>query len=281
MDEVYVAALLMSALTLGFGTVLALAHRYLRVEEDARLPRIESLLGGSNCGACGQPGCRAFAEALLRKQAEPAQCTVSPPEAIEELAVLLGVAAGRMQKRVARVHCGGGRSAVQRVAEYRGEPTCASAFRAQRGGRACAWGCLGLADCARACTFEAIRMNDEELPVVDPERCTACGDCVTACPASLIALQPLDEPLVVQCSSPLTGDRARASCAVACDACGRCGLDAPAGVIEMEAGLPRVRRPERAPEACTYRCPTGAIAWVPGAQFDYHVPISALTRQRD
>ena len=48
-----------------FGVVLAIANRYLKVEEDPRIDRVEEMLPGSNCGACGQPGCRGFAEAVI------------------------------------------------------------------------------------------------------------------------------------------------------------------------------------------------------------------------
>lgn len=50
-------------LILGFG--LALAYKYLSVEEDPRIDDVEKLLPNYNCGACGTPGCRAFAEAIL------------------------------------------------------------------------------------------------------------------------------------------------------------------------------------------------------------------------
>jgi ferredoxin len=110
-------------------------------------------------------------------------------------------------------------------------------------------------------------MNDEELPVVDVERCTACGDCVEACPLDLFTLEPISHHAIVQCSSPLSGDLARSICKVACDACGRCAQDAPEEVITMAEGLPVVHAGERAPESCTFRCPTGAIQWVEGNQF--------------
>lgn len=272
------AILLLTGLCLGFGVLLALAHRYLSVAVDPRQQQVEALLGGSNCGACGKPGCQAFAEALLSGSAQPGQCTVITPAAVAQLAALTGLSGSVPDKRVARLHCGGGRSAVRLQARYTGEPNCASAFRNQRGGRSCAYGCLGFGDCERACTFDAITMNDEALPVVDMDTCTACGDCVGACPAALFSLQPVSEPVVVQCSSPLTGDAARASCAVACDACGRCVQDAPPAAMALQDGLPRVLQPQQVGEAVTFRCPTGAIAAVADVQFAYDVPLSALRR---
>ena len=58
MGNLAAAAAIMLGLGLFFGLVLALAYRFLRVEEDPRIDQVEELLPGSNCGACGEPGCR-------------------------------------------------------------------------------------------------------------------------------------------------------------------------------------------------------------------------------
>ncbi|MDO9629204.1 MAG: (Fe-S)-binding protein [Acholeplasmataceae bacterium] len=47
------------------GIVLSLANQYLTVEEDPRIDDIEKLLPNYNCGACGTPGCRAFATGIV------------------------------------------------------------------------------------------------------------------------------------------------------------------------------------------------------------------------
>jgi len=200
-------------------------------------------------------------------ESAPAGCTVSSPEGIAEIASYLGVDAGSQEKRVARLHCAGGKSSVRQIADYRGVSSCRAAFVVNGGGRACPWGCLGLADCEHVCDFDAIRMNDEDLPVVSVDKCTACNDCVEVCPLDLFSLVPLSTQVVVQCSSPLAGAAARATCRVVCDACGRCATDAPDGAIEMRGGLPVLTDPTRANEECTYRCPTGAIRWVEADQF--------------
>lgn len=267
MIEIAAAAGIMLGLTGFFGVVLAFAHRKLRVDEDPRIGVVEEMLPATNCGACGEAGCRAFAEALVALRTAPGKCTVSSPDGIARIASYLGVAAGAQEKRVARLHCAGGRSSVRRLADYAGLTTCRGAFIVNGGGRACTWGCLGLGDCDRACTFDAIHMSDEDLPVVEVDPCTACGDCVEACPLNLFTIEPVSHHVVVQCSSPKIGDAARLDCRVACDACGRCALDAPQGVIEMSNGLPVLRQPHEAPKECTYRCPTGAIQWIDEQQF--------------
>ena len=123
-------------------------------------------------------------------------------------------------------------------------------------------------------------MNWEGLPQVDVDRCTACGDCVDVCPLDLFTLVPLDHKLFVQCNSPLTGDAARARCAVACDACGRCAADSSPGVVEMVNGLPVVHydREEQPTQRATWRCPTGAIVWLEGEQFAE--PLVQISRER-
>jgi electron transport complex protein RnfB len=268
MSSFIVAPGIMGGLGLFFALILAVAYRFLRIQEDPRVEATEDLLPGSNCGACGQPGCRAFAEKLVLGELAPSGCTVASPDAVEAIAELLDVDPGRQEKRVARLHCAGGRGQAYQIAEYRGFESCRAASVVSEGGKGCPWGCLGLADCLNACDFDAIEMNANGLPQVSVDKCTACGDCVAACPRDLFDLMPLSHHLVVQCRAPLAGDMATSLCTTACDACGRCAADAAPGLIRMEDNLPVVDYgaggPAR-PEA-TFRCPTGAIQWVTGAQ---------------
>ncbi len=269
------SAVLGSALTLGgvgfvFGSLIVLAHRRFRVDEDPRIDAVAELLPGTNCGACGLAGCRALAEALVEEQVQPAVCTVMGPEDVTDVAEFLGVEAGEAQKRVARLACAGGSDVAAQQADYRGLQNCAAAAEIAAGGKGCPWGCLGLADCEDVCDLDAIFMNSSDLPVVIPERCTACGDCVDACPLDLFSIMPMEQKLFVQCKSLLVAEEAKDLCRVACDGCGRCVLDAADGVVEMVDGLAVIDYEENdlaAPEA-TERCPTGAIVWLEGAQFE-------------
>ena len=103
---------------------------------------------------------------------------------------------------------------------------------------------------------------------VDAGECTACGDCVEACPLDLFVLLPMDHHLIVQCRNLLEGDEAEAVCAVACTACGRCVQDAAPGLIEIRQGLAVIEydRIQDQNLAAISRCPTDAIVWVEGAQ---------------
>lgn len=65
MTEILYPVLILGLLSIALGIVLSLVNKYLTVEEDPRIDDIEKLLPLYNCGACGTPGCRAFAEAIL------------------------------------------------------------------------------------------------------------------------------------------------------------------------------------------------------------------------
>ena len=273
-------AVLLSAATLGsvgmvFGTLIAFANAKLKVFEDPRLDALAEMLPGTNCGACGTPGCRAFAEALVGGDKQPSSCTVMSPDDVSDVASFLGVDAGTANKRVARLLCAGGAHVALQRAQYAGLQTCSAAAMVASGGKACSWGCLGLADCEVSCDLDAIRMDAHGLPVVDPDLCTACNDCVEACPKDLFVLMPVAQRLIVQCRSALEGDPAETLCSVACTACGKCATDAAPGVIAMRDGLAVIdyARNEDATVAAIERCPTGAIVWVEGAQdFSRKVP---------
>jgi Na+-translocating ferredoxin:NAD+ oxidoreductase RNF subunit RnfB len=269
LNNIITAPGIMAGLSLFFGVILAVAYRLLRVDEDPRIQGTEELLPGTNCGACGEPGCLPFAIKLVSGETQASKCTVASSDGIEAIADFLGVDPGEQDKRVARLHCAGGKAQAFQIAEYLGFESCRAAATVSGGGKGCSWGCLGLADCDIACTFDAIHMNGNGLPVVDVDKCTACGDCVAACPKDLFEIVPLNQKLFVQCNSPLEGDAALSLCAVACDACGKCASDAAPDLIRMANNLPVVDYTAGGPAKpdATFRCPTGAIQWLESDQF--------------
>jgi Na+-translocating ferredoxin:NAD+ oxidoreductase RNF subunit RnfB len=253
----------MAVLGVSLAGLLAFANRKLYVFEDPRIGEVEELLPKSNCGACGQAGCRAFAEKAVSGEVVPAQCTVSSPEQRDHIADLLGVSTGDIEKKVARLACAGGRHVAFLRARYAGHDSCRAAAVVSGGGKECAWGCLGLADCMNVCDFGAIHMDLHGLPVVDADKCAACNDCVEVCPKGLFSLEPVSRQLWVACKSQADGDTAEAACEVACTACGKCVADAPPGLMKLAGNLAAINYELNvwATKKPIERCPTGAIVW--------------------
>ena len=63
------AVVVLGALAIVFGLILAVAAKVFEVEVDPRLPEIQACLAGANCGGCGYPGCAGCAEAILAGKA--------------------------------------------------------------------------------------------------------------------------------------------------------------------------------------------------------------------
>lgn len=263
MGTVLTAVAAMAGLAILLSALLVLANKKLYVAEDPRIDIVEEMLPLANCGACGFPGCRPFAEALVSGKTQPAKCTVSSEEGRQRIATYLGVDAGTFEKQVARLACAGGINVARMQARYTGLETCRAAALVSGGGKGCSWGCLGFADCEVVCDFDAIHMNAWSIPVIDEAKCTACGDCVEICPKDLFSLQPASHRLWVACKSEEAGDEILEECEVACTACARCALDAKNGLITMKNNLPVVDyTKDHNTTVPIQRCPTGAIVWL-------------------
>src|SRR3989338_3380871 len=151
MDTLSAPAILGSAGILGgvglvFAALIAVTHRKFKVWEDPRIDMVAALLPGNNCGACGLPGCRAFAEKAVAGAIAPAPGPRSSPGARAGIGAYPGVDGGPATQRVARLRCAGGRDVAPERADCLGLPTCKAAAAVAGGGKGCVWGCLGLAD---------------------------------------------------------------------------------------------------------------------------------------
>lgn len=212
----------MGLLGAAFGVVLSVADKKFAVEVDERVAAIRSTLGGANCGACGFAGCDAFSEAVVRGEAKPDGCPVAGPEGAAAIAAVMGVSAGpAAEAQAARLFCRGDCEAAKPRYDYEGIQSCAMAATLAGGPKQCAWACLGLGDCAAACPFGAIAVEDG-IARISADKCVACGKCVEACPRGVIHLTPENDTVFVACQNHDMAKDARAACANACIACGRC-----------------------------------------------------------
>jgi Na+-translocating ferredoxin:NAD+ oxidoreductase RNF subunit RnfB len=199
---------------------------------------------------------------MIAGSALPGKCTVINEADREYIAEFLGIDAGAEEKVVARLACAGGANVARNRAQYEGLQSCRGAALVAGGGKGCFWGCLGLGDCEVVCDVDAIVMSEHDLPIVIEDACTACGDCVDACPKDLFSLHPVSHRLWVACKNLEKGDAVVEDCEVACDACGKCAVDAPGDLITMVDNLPVVNYDRNHNvRSAIERCPTGAIVW--------------------
>ena len=239
MTNIIAPTLTMAGLGLVFGAGLAYALKIFRVEVDPTVALIITKLPGANCGACGKAGCSGFAEALKLGEVAPTVCAVATDEARAEIAGILGIEHKTKVKTVATVLCNGGTRAVDKF-EYKGIRDCRAATLVFGGQKACEFGCLGFADCVRACPFDAIKMDKDGLPEVDQSKCTACGKCVIACPKDLFVLLPVNKKYYVKCKSTDPGAIVAKVCKSGCIACRKCEKACPTGAIKVDNNLARI-----------------------------------------
>lgn len=235
---IMIPVIAMAGLGLVFGLGLAYALKIFGVEVDPTVALIITKLPGSNCGACGRAGCAGFADALVKGEAIPASCAVSNAEARKAIAGILGIEDTVKLKLIATVRCNGGTRSKDKYT-YHGIRSCKAATLVFGGFKACAFGCLGLGDCAEVCPFDAIKIGDDGLPRVDPKKCTACGNCVKTCPKNLFALIAEKNAYYVACSSTDPGGAKAKVCSVSCIACKKCEKACPVAAIKVEANLSR------------------------------------------
>lgn len=260
MTELLIPILTMTALGFLFSTGLVLAYKKLQVDEDPQIERVSEALPQTNCGACGFSGCRAFAEAVVKGEAEANGCPVGGSEVAQDVADILGVDAGDVIQKVARVHCRGTHEAAKDRGTYLGISTC-YASHLLGGNKQCSYGCLGYGDCVRVCLFDAMEMGEDGLPIIDEDKCTACGKCVDACPRNILELHSSSQNILVFCRSEDRGPMARKVCKNACIACGICVRACP-DVIVLENNLAVIKDykkidPDKIPEI--EKCPTDSI----------------------
>lgn len=243
------------------GVGLAMAARRFATEVDPRVEQVLDVLAHAHCGACGYAGCQQYAEAVvLSPQVAPNLCTPGGASTAKAIAYITGKEMKELEPRIARVFCQGGFSKSQRRFKYEGIEDCRAAILAGGGDKACIYGCLGYGTCARVCPFDAIVMNEDFLPIVDPTKCTACGKCAQACPTKVIEILPLAKDVLVRCHSKDKGADTRKNCETGCIACMICVKVCPYNAASVENNLARIDLERcRVCGLCVTKCPTKAI----------------------
>lgn len=256
--------ILVVALGLIFGVILTIASIVMYVPVDEVVAQVREALPGANCGACGYSGCDGYAAAFGEDKNTPVnKCPVGGADVAAKIAEILGVEASAAAAPVAVVMCQGDKSVANDFMKFGSKMTCKGAMQLFGGNKSCAYGCLGLGDCARACDFDAIHIVNG-VAVVDRDNCVGCGVCANTCPKSVIQILTKDDRVAVRCKSTDKGAAVMKNCKNGCIGCKKCENTCKFDAIHVENNLASIDYDKcKNCGLCAKECPTGAIVVIP------------------
>ncbi len=182
------AVITMGGLGLLAGLGLGIASKVFYVYVDPKIEAVEEALAGANCGGCGYPGCSAAAEAIVKGALPVNACVAGGPDVHAKVAEIMGVEVEFREVEFAESKCRNGAIGTQKLFEYTGPYNCRAAAMIAEGDSICEFTCMGYGTCAENCPFDAIRMDERNIPQIIPEACMGCGTCERLCPKGAIAL---------------------------------------------------------------------------------------------
>ena len=259
--EILKAVLVLGGLGAVFGVLLTWVAKVFAVPKNPVRDAVREALPGANCGGCGYPGCDGCAEAIASGRAAVTACPVGGSDVARKIGEIMGVAVNETERKVATVICQGGTDRCRVKFKYLGIQDCNAAAIIQDGNKACQYACLGLGNCERVCSFDAIRVNPHtRLVEVDPKKCQSCGRCIDECPRKVLELRPESQLVNMLCRNPEMGKNVSQKCSAGCIGCERCAKACKFDAITIVNHLPVIDHDKcRSCMVCAEVCPSGAM----------------------
>ncbi|HDZ55104.1 MAG TPA: electron transport complex subunit RsxB [Pseudomonas xinjiangensis] len=182
MGMILTAILVLLALALIFGAILGYAAIRFKVDGDPIVDQINALLPQTQCGQCGHPGCKPYAQGIANGGEPINKCPPGGESTIQALADLLDV-------EVLPLDAEHGEEKARTVAYIREAE------------------CIGCTKCIQACPVDAILGAAKQMHTVIIDECTGCDLCVEPCPVDCIDMVPLPTtPQNWKWDYPLSGE---------------------------------------------------------------------------
>ncbi|WP_394131131.1 electron transport complex subunit RsxB [Shewanella maritima] len=168
MSSILIAVGILTAVALVFGLMLGFAAEKFKVEGNPVVDQAEALLPQTQCGQCGYPGCRPYAEAIANGE-KINKCPPGGTATMEKLADLMGVDPEPLDAEAA--------DTTKKVAYIREDE------------------CIGCTKCIQACPVDAILGAGKLMHTVITKDCTGCDLCVEPCPVDCIDMIPVPQTI--------------------------------------------------------------------------------------
>lgn len=195
-------------LALVFGALLGYAAKVFKVDVDPIVDQINAILPQTQCGQCGHPGCRPYAEAIADGEAIN-KCPPGGENTIHELAGLLGVDPLPLDARY-------GVEEERKIAYIREQE------------------CIGCRKCIQACPVDAILGTAKHMHTVLTTECTGCDLCVEPCPVDCIDMIPAENPQQLWQLQLSEAESSGPSPVLPCIRCGLCAEVCPASLLPQQ-----------------------------------------------
>ena len=166
----FTAILVMAGIAIVLGLTLGYAAIRFKVEGDPLVEKIDAILPQTQCGQCGFPGCKPYAEAIANGEADINQCPPGGEEGVRKLADLLG----REFKPLSEEH------GVEK-------PKSVAVIDEQT--------CIGCTLCIQACPVDAIVGAAKQMHTIVASLCTGCELCIKPCPVECITMEVIPESI--------------------------------------------------------------------------------------
>ncbi len=261
--------LILTGIGIACGVLIWVTNKVLPKEPESlkTAEEVSEKLPGMNCGACGYPGCFAYAQAIAKDKnvflTNTCTTVLQDSKILSELEQNLGLNIDKSSMDKKAIVCCGSDS--EAISDYFGVKTCKASSKILMGFKKCPYGCLSFGDCVPVCPQDAIKIDEKrKIAVIDPNKCNGCGLCVKECPRNIIKLVPSNSKIVFLCSYDNLRDiPGREKCDFGCTHCRKCfkACEHEAIIWNKDKQIPEFDQDKCTDcGACIEACPNNTLA---------------------